>query len=178
MASKCCSTWPHTLPLSSFSFLKDPSNPKSTSFKQFIKCRTNGRTYSSRRRKALGVIDPNIPSKRPTLTKAPTISASRPESSLLPLPESRLEARPIPPPTPQLPPIPESPSVQPLGFLPANQWKLIQNFYTALDGVQMEYCLRCKERWFSMELSHCGVSYNPGLDHHHGPEQLSESSDQ
>ena len=24
--------------------------------------------------------------------------------------------------------------------------------YTALDGVEMEYCLRCKERWFSMGL--------------------------
>jgi hypothetical protein len=25
---------------------------------------------------------------------------------------------------------------------------LIQDFHTALDGVRMEYCLRCRERWF------------------------------
>ncbi|PVH68415.1 hypothetical protein DL98DRAFT_391768, partial [Cadophora sp. DSE1049] len=36
--------------------------------------------------------------------------------------------------------------------LPADQWKLIQNFHTALDGVRMKYCLRCRERWFSMGL--------------------------
>jgi hypothetical protein len=95
------------------------------------------------KRKALESLDPNVPSKRPIITRAKPIEAplissppiqseTRLEPSIYRLspPESRPEA---PPP----------PDVQPAGFLPANQWKLVQDFHTALDGVKMEYCLRC-----------------------------------
>ena len=58
---------------------------------------------------------------------------------------TRITSRPPPPPPPP-------PPLQPAGFLPADQWKLIQDFHTALDGVKMEYCVRCRERWFSMGL--------------------------
>ena len=112
------------------------------------------------KRKALEPLDPNVPSKRPAIartkpTEAPPIppphiqSETRPESSICPLPppESRpqapllilLDLPPRPPPPP-----PPPPPVQPTGFLPADQWKLIQDFHTALDGVKMEYCLRCQ----------------------------------
>jgi hypothetical protein len=88
-----------------------------------------------------------LPKSRPQtpLPVPPPILKSRPQTPLpIPLPESR----------PQASLLPLPPSVQPAGFLPADQWKLIQDFYTALDGVKMEYCLRCRERWFSMSLRH------------------------
>jgi hypothetical protein len=122
MASKCCSKCAHTFLLSSF--LADPSDSKSKIRKTCIKCRAKAQeTY---KRKALEPLDPNIPSKRPTIgrtmpTEAPSIpllrlrSETRPESSIrpVPLPESRpqtplpipiLESRPqtpLPIPTPK-----------------------------------------------------------------------------
>lgn len=175
MDSKCCAKCAHTLPLSSF--LKDPSNPKSKSFKFCIKCRTQHRaanTTSKNKRKALQLVDPNILSKRPATarskpTEAPSIplphilSEPRPEPPICPL--SAAESRPQAPilihPLPESPHRLPPPPVQPAGFLPADQWRLIQNFYTALDGVKMEYCLRCRERWFSMGLRNktCDVCF-------------------
>jgi hypothetical protein len=129
-----------------------------------IDCRA--RAQEKHKRNALEPLHPHIPSKRRIIgrtkpTEAPSIppphirSKTRPESSIchLSLPESRPQAPLlIPPPVPESPPLPPPPPVQPAGFLPADQWKLIQNFHTALDGVKMEYCLRCREWWFSMGL--------------------------
>src|SRR5438045_703890 len=177
MASKCCSKCAHTLPLSSF--LADPSNPGSKIRITCIKCRSQERARL--KRKALEPLDPNVPSKRPTIsrakpTEAPSIppphvqSETRPECPLPPQ-ESRPQAPllipppvskspPLPPPQPAQPPPPVSksppqpapPPIQPVGFLLADQWKLIQDFHTALDGVKMEYCLCWREQWFSMGL--------------------------
>jgi hypothetical protein len=160
MASKCCSRCANTHPL--YSFLADPSNPKSKIRLTCVKCRTENSGAKARmKRKALESLDPNVPSKRPVITRtkpteAPLIppppiqSETRLEPSIYRLspPESRPEA---PPPA----------DVQPAGFLPADQWKLVQDFHTALDGVKMEYCLRCKERWFSMGLRNdaCDACY-------------------
>jgi hypothetical protein len=127
---------------------------------------------ASSKRKALQLLDLNIQAKRrvPQPTKAPTRPnpsipppaplESRPEATIPPPnpPESRPEA-PILPYPPKLRPealirVPTPPPTQPqtLGFLPADQWQFIQNFYAAIDKVQMETCIRCKERWFSMIL--------------------------
>jgi hypothetical protein len=149
MASKCCSKCAYTLPLSSF--LKDLSDPKSRSLLYCIKCRAQA-TANRNKRKALQSIDPNITSKKPAITRTKStedsliphiLSETRPQASIYSHPP--LESRPQPP---QPPPIP--PSIQPAGFLPPDQWKLIQDFHTALDKIQMEYCLRCRERWFAM----------------------------
>jgi hypothetical protein len=68
MASKCCSRCANTLPLSSF--LADPSNPKSKIRLTCIKCRTENRGARGRmKRKALESLDPNVPSKRPAITR-------------------------------------------------------------------------------------------------------------
>ena len=149
-------------------FLKDPSDLNSRSLKTCANCRAST-ARSIKKRKALGPIDPNIPSKRPTIArakpvKAPSIpppqiqSVIRPEPAIysLPSPESRPQAPlltllPVPE-LPSRPPPPSPPPIQPAGFLPVEQWRLIQDFHTALDGVKMEYCLRCRERWFSMGL--------------------------
>ena len=111
---------------------------------------------------ALEPLDPNVSSKRPAtaylkptkvpLTPPPYIqSETRLEPSIRPLPspESRpeapllipppLPASPSQPPPPPLPP----PPLQATGFLPADQWRLIQDFHTTLDRVKMEYCVRC-----------------------------------
>jgi hypothetical protein len=167
MPSKCCSKCAHTLPLSSF--LKDLSDPKSRSLLLCSKCRAQAITNRNKR-KALQSIDPNITSKRPAIgrtkhTEDPLIPPQIPSETRLqasicsyPQPESRPQApllilpTPEPPPRPPQPPPPTLPSVQPVGFLPPDQWKLIQGFHSALDGVKMEYCLRCRERWFAMGL--------------------------
>jgi hypothetical protein len=118
------------------------------------------------KRKALQPLDANIPSKRPATartkpTQAPFISPPQiyseihPEPLICPLPpsESRLEVPVLIPPVPESPQAhPQPPPMQPTGFLPADQWRLIQDFHNALDGVKMEYCARCRERWFSMGL--------------------------
>jgi hypothetical protein len=162
MAPKCCSKCAHTFPLTSF--LKDPSNPKSKSLSFCIQCRTKATaSFHKCKRKALKPLEPNIPSKRPAIANtkprgAPSIppplirSATRLEPSICPFP--LLESRPQSP--LHIPPIPESPlqppPLQPAGFLPADQWSLIQDFHTTLDKVKIKYCLRCRERWFSMGL--------------------------
>src|SRR5271156_2831450 len=174
MDSKYCSGCTQKRLLSSF--LSDASNLGSKVLATCNICRASKSRYQ--KRKALQPLDPNIQAKRrvPRPTKAPTRPKplipppapleSRPEATIPPPnpPESRpnppslLESRPQSPiyvPTPA-PAQPIQPPIQPLqpklGFLPAEQWKLIQDFHTALDGVKMEYCLRCKERWFSMGL--------------------------
>jgi hypothetical protein len=164
MASKCCSRCANTVLLSSF--LKDPSNPKSRVFQLCAKCRAQAAVLRNKR-KALQPLDANIPSKRPAAartkpTEAPFIPPPQiyaeihPEPLICPLPlsESRPEAQLIPPvpESPQPPPPAPPPPVQPAGFLPPDQWKLIRDFHTALDTVKMEYCIRCRERWFSMRL--------------------------
>jgi hypothetical protein len=44
------------------------------------------------------------------------------------------------------------PPVRDTGFIPDNQWRLIQDFNTAMDTVEMELCSRCQEQWFGMNL--------------------------
>src|SRR5437016_3876108 len=171
MASKYCTTCYQRRLLPSF--LADTSNPEGKFLNTCIKCRA--RRKRSYKRKALQPLDPNVPSKRPAIantkpTEAPLIplpyvrSKTRPEPSIHPLPppesrpetplpippipKSRLEAPLLPPPSPPPPP----PPIQPTGFLPPDQWRLIQDFHTALDGVKMEYCVCCQEQWFSMGL--------------------------
>jgi hypothetical protein len=151
------------------SFLADPSDPKSQIRVACAKCRGYNRK-SWHKRMAPQPLDPNASSKRPTTahlnpTTVPLISPphiqseTRPEPSIRPLPppESRPEAPLLIPPLPASPPRPPPtppPPVQPAGFLPADQWTLIQTFYTALDVVKIEYCLRCRQRWFSMGIRH------------------------
>jgi hypothetical protein len=101
MASKCCERCAHTLPFSLF--LIDPSSPESKSLSGCATCRAAD--AARKKRKALTLLDPNVPSKRPAITRtkpaeAPPISPphlrskTRPESSISPLPppESRPEA--------------------------------------------------------------------------------------
>jgi hypothetical protein len=139
-----CSRCTNTLPLSSF--LADPSNPKSKTRMTCIKCPTENPGARGRmKRKALESLDSNVPSKRPAITRSkPT------ESPPIPLPYIQSETRLEPP-----------PPIHPADFLPADQWKLVQDFYTALDDVKMEYCARCRERWFSMGLRNeiCDACY-------------------
>lgn len=70
-----------------------------------------------------------------------------------PLQPLQRQALPIQPAQPQVQPRPILP-VQPqvTGFLPAEQWGYIQRFNTAMGEVKMDTCLRCKERWFAMDL--------------------------
>jgi len=152
MDSKYCSGCLQKLLLSSF--LADASaNPGSKVFATCIPCRDRRR--SKTKRKALQPLDPNRQAKR----RVP--QPTRPNPSIPPLNpvESHPEAT-IPPPNPPESrlganiPIPTPPPVQPQtpGFLPADQWQFIQNFHAAMDKVKMEACIRCKERWFSMDL--------------------------
>jgi hypothetical protein len=119
-----------------------------------VPSQSQGRASKNKnKRKALQPLDPNVPSKRPATARnrPPHIQFETcPEPLVLPLP--RPESRPQAPRL--IPLIPESPPqpVQSAGFLPPDQWKLIQDFHTALDGVKMEFCTRCRERWFSMGL--------------------------
>jgi hypothetical protein len=94
MASKCCSTCAHTLPLSSF--LADPSNSKSKIRVTCIKCRDLCRK-SWLKRKALQPLDPNVPSKRrrtartepthtPSISPPHIPSETRPQTSICPPP--------------------------------------------------------------------------------------------
>ncbi|KID81125.1 ATP-dependent DNA helicase PIF1 [Metarhizium guizhouense ARSEF 977] len=59
--------------------------------------------------------------------------------------------QPVPRQVPQ-PILPAQPGVA--GFLPAVQWGYIRSFHAAMDQVRMETCLRCKERWFAIDLKH------------------------
>src|SRR5271154_219177 len=99
----------------------------------------------------------------------PVPAETRPEATILPrstkaptclnpsiLPPNPVEAPPVPAEThPEAPiPTPTPPPIQPQapGFLPADQWTSIQNFNKAMEQVKMESCIRCKERWFCMDL--------------------------
>src|ERR1700729_814685 len=88
------------------------------------------------------------------LPPPPPPPAPRESSTPLPPPSPPPAPResstpPLPPPPP---PPPSPPPVQPAGFLPAEQWGYIQSFNAAMEKVQMETCLRCRERWFEMDL--------------------------
>jgi hypothetical protein len=87
MASKCCSRCANTHPL--YSFLADPSNPKSKIRLTCVKCRTENSGAKARmKRKALESLDPNVPSKRPVITRTkPT------EAPLIPPPPIQSETR-------------------------------------------------------------------------------------
>src|SRR6266536_299574 len=131
MASKRCSKCARLLPPSSF--LTGPSHPKSKPFSTCITCRAVDRS-NRKKRNALQSLDPNVPSKRPALTRTkpaeapplPPPHARRSEMLLepsiypLPPPESLPQPPPQPPPPPPPPP-PLPPPVPPAGFLPTDQ---------------------------------------------------------
>jgi len=50
---------------------------------------------------------------------------------------------------------------QPTGFLPAEQWGYIQTFNAAMAVVEIEACVRCRERWFEMDIKNgiCHACY-------------------
>src|SRR5277367_4183508 len=164
MASKYCSACIQKLPLSSF-LANASADLGSKVFKTCIACRGKSKT----KRKALQELHPNVPPKKRATTCThpkpsilpPTPLKSRLEATIPPPAplESRLEATIPPPNPPESRPetpirVPTPPLIQPQtpGFLPADQWHFIQNFHAAMDKVKMETCIRCKERWFSMDL--------------------------
>jgi hypothetical protein len=48
--------------------------------------------------------------------------------------------------------VPTPPPPPPPGFLRTEQWRWVQSFHRAMDAVRMQTCIRCKERWFAMDL--------------------------
>jgi hypothetical protein len=166
MSSKYCSMCIQKLPISSF--LKDTlASPSSRVYSTCIKCRGH-KNASDKKRAALRSLDPNIqPAKRvrrsngpqPTVTGLqPTCQAPLPPNLPveLPLPNPLTELQPLPNPPPELQPpqapVTVLPPTEPTGFLPADEWRRIQDFNRAMEAVQLETCQRCHERGFSMDL--------------------------
>ena len=73
------------------------------------------------------------------------------QPATLPAAPLQPETHPLPPPLPESRPQ-TPPPIRDTGFVPDNQWQLIQDFNTTMDMVEMELCSRCQERWFSMNL--------------------------
>lgn len=151
MSSKYCSSCIQKLPLSRF--LKDPlAGPTSRVYSTCIQCR--GKTKASKRKRtALQALDPNIQRakrvRRSDTAPQPTIPAPQlhpPQlPQLEPLPHSPTEPRPPPAPVTGRP-------AEPTGFLPADEWRRIQDFNRAMEAIQMETCQHCQERGFLMDL--------------------------
>jgi hypothetical protein len=47
----------------------------------------------------------------------------------------------------------QSESPQPPPLLSEEQWQYVKDFHADMDGIQMEKCIRCKEKWFEMKLN-------------------------
>jgi len=47
-------------------------------------------------------------------------------------------------------------------------WKLLQKFNKKLDGEVMEFCVRCREKWFDMHLRQGICVRRPTADTHAG----------
>jgi hypothetical protein len=115
---------------------------------------------SVRRRATSTSQAPFLPS---TINQGPIRPVRPPISPVQPPPPS--VQPPIPPPPPVQPPIPivqPPPPVQPPTpntFLPADQWQMLNDFYTYLNTIKMERCIRCNTRWFDMRLKD-SVCYN------------------
>jgi hypothetical protein len=142
MDSKYCFACYQKRPLSSFA--------KNGSTGRLLACCGPCRTSKAKsdvKRKALQLLDPNIPppkrraaayTRSKSTIPPPNPPESRPEVTISPnLPESRPET---------LIRVPAPPLTQPqtLGFLPADQWQFIQNFHAAMDKVKIETCIQCK----------------------------------
>ena len=162
MDSKYCSSCIQKHALSSF--LKDTSSDLGSKiFSTCIPCRAK----NSKKRKALQPLCPNVPPKRRGRPKLSVLPPSHPIRPLL-IPRPLASAFPpllagnagpttLPPPSesrtrPSLPPVQRQIQPQAAGFLPTEQWGYIQRFNAAMAEVKMETCLRCKERWFAMDL--------------------------
>jgi hypothetical protein len=134
------------LPKAPSSFFKDPSAGLSSRI--LAACRTT-QDKAKAKRKALQQLDPNVPPKKyvharnlryPSCSTRITPGSHYPSSQSTRITSGNRE--------PTAPPLqPQAP-----GFLPADQWWWIQSFHAAVDKVQMETCIRCKERWFCMDL--------------------------
>ena len=97
----------------------------------------------------------------------PAPAPAPPQPLVAPLPPDPVVELDAAPETRPLDPVPGNPAPQPESppppFLPADQWELLQAFNRELDSVRMEECVRCRERWFGMDLRSDGVCHRCSL---------------
>jgi hypothetical protein len=146
-------------------FLKNPLNTQAKPLKNCSTCRARFRASNSKKRAAKDSL-PVQPAKR-RRTPIPSGAPLQPIAQLQSDDRSTTRMQPgnQPASTPINPPTLLDPNTRPtssatrshspastLGFLPQSQWNWIQGFHMALTKIKMEYCTRCKERWFEMRL--------------------------
>ncbi len=154
ISSKYCAQCIRKLPIASF-LQHATARPDSKVFVTCISCRKKARKrraarstsepHPSESRPKRGALQPLNPNRRSEATSVqppldPPLDHPAPE----PPPVPRVNAPPISPRRSEPPPVP--------GFLSAQQWEYIQRFNMAMQAVKMETFLRCKERWFAMDL--------------------------
>ena len=145
MSSKYCLYCIQKLPLSYF-LQNTLTSPTSRIYSTCIQYCDKTKKASNKKQAALQSLDPNIqPTKcirRSNIHLQPTIPAPLPPNPPVELPPNPpIDLPPLNPPTEPQPqaPVTVRPA-EPTGFLPADEWRQIQEFNKAIEAVQIETC--------------------------------------